>query len=414
MRSLFLALWAGFLRAATPSRRPSSLHTRLRVEELEKRELLATLLWQGMQGNLNWSTPNNWVELVGNQPGQLATVSDGDTLLFTNASGKNSVVDQSYFNITLKIENYEHTLTINENVNVSIVGGQFTSGPESNLAGKPTLTGAGDLTLKSGDFLWTRGTMSGSGQTTVAAGAQLTIHSSSVNGQDARLAGRLLRVNGVGPTPSGFAATGKVVFDQGRLYLDREPNPAVGQPIGTRVGRIENSGEFLVTGTAEEIATPVGGFFARIDNRGAGEFLINLDNWPRVFTIQSTFNNNSRGRRVLPQSGLGSPPSYTGGVQIQRGNLVLTGGGESSGTFETATDVPGKTHLQFTNRISRGASYTWKDGVAFNGLGGVAVSDLKTFEIFKTEVRIEDFATVKARRLIVYEETSAAGPQARS
>src|SRR5262245_8406929 len=55
---------------------------RLRLEPLERRELLAVKLWTGLGSDTNWSTPTQWVDQGGTT--SLLAPATGDDLYFLN------------------------------------------------------------------------------------------------------------------------------------------------------------------------------------------------------------------------------------------------------------------------------------------------------------------------------------------
>jgi autotransporter-associated beta strand protein len=74
-------LWSAWT-SSKVKRRPAR-RSRLQVEPLERRELLAVKIWTGLGSDANWTTANNWVDTSGNAT---SLVGDGtDDLIYLNS-----------------------------------------------------------------------------------------------------------------------------------------------------------------------------------------------------------------------------------------------------------------------------------------------------------------------------------------
>ena len=176
-----------------------------------------------------------------------------------------------------------------------------------------TLDGAGNLTI-SGALNWLAGTMSGTGVTTIAPGATLS------------LTGNLLK------------------------NLQRTVN---------------NTGSVTWTGAGNVLS----GQGAVFNNQAGGTFTLqNNQTWSFNSGTQSQFNNQPGGTVNKIDSGTTAfsnvPFNNRGAVNVSNGVLQLAGGGESSGPFAVASGA----RLEFGR-----ATHTLQSGAAFTGAGTVSV-----------------------------------------
>src|SRR4249920_3571918 len=80
-------MWSRFRsRKTTKVRQFKQLH--LRLEPLERRELLAVKIWTGLGADTNWNTPTNWVD----QSTGISTTAptNNDDLIFSDTVATNS------------------------------------------------------------------------------------------------------------------------------------------------------------------------------------------------------------------------------------------------------------------------------------------------------------------------------------
>jgi hypothetical protein len=196
----------------------------------------------------------------------------------------------------------------------------------------PTLTGSGSLTIRSA-FLWTAGTMSGSGRTIVESNATLTLAGTlgvTLSGRTLENGGTVLRTG-----------TGSLALQSGAVITNRP-----GAIIELQ------SGGAVVSSTASN----------RIDNAGSFRKLLNTGT--TTIPAPVVFNNS-------------------GPVEILGGTLNLAGGGTNTGSFSVAEgaglNLAGGVHLALVgSSISGGGHFTVSGGTA--GLSGlVNVSGSNTF-----------------------------------
>ena len=145
--------------------------TRPRLELLEDRSLLATLLWNPTAPgpNLTWSMPNNWIDLdPGPNLGQRATAAPqaGDTLVFSMASSASSTdnialgAGQSFAGIKI-MSGFTRTIAMQDNLTTQT----FTFASNATITSNDLVTGDSydtNFTL-TGQGTWSEGTMSGAG-----------------------------------------------------------------------------------------------------------------------------------------------------------------------------------------------------------------------------------------------------------
>src|SRR5262245_47017572 len=185
------------------------------------------------------------------------------------------------------------------------------------VATTPTLTGSGTLTVR-GTFVWTSGTMSGSGRTVLAAGATLNLS-----------------------------------------------NPGTVQ-LNTRT--LENGGTVLWTGAGN-----LGLSGGVITNRAGALFHVQS---PASFTLSGFVDGRSDSAATFRKSAnagtttAGGSVSFnnSGTVDIQSGTLDLAGGGTHSGSF----NVPAGTALRLSGAHTGNASSSITGAGQFTVSGGTA------------------------------------------
>jgi hypothetical protein len=157
-----VALWRMLRRQGCLNRRRYSrrrVHPRAGLpasEALEQRVLLAAIAWDGEGGNSNWHDALNWTGDV------LPTAGDDVTI----DAAVNVVVSESASVRSLQVT---HSLILTGSLDIAEAS---TIRHLTISAGG--LTGAGDLTVE-GVFDWSGGFLAGTGQTIVAAGAELNL-----------------------------------------------------------------------------------------------------------------------------------------------------------------------------------------------------------------------------------------------
>lgn len=198
------------------------------------------------------------------------------------------------------------TLTVDAGASATLSGGLTLTG---------TLTGDGDVTL-GGVSSWTKGTMSGTGKTTIASGSTLNL-GNAILGDSIYLTNRTLDNGGTfnhSLTSYGFALTNTTINNSGTYNAGAASyNGTIANSSGNNA--FNNSGIFNKIG----------------DN---------------VFYIYAPFNN-------------------TGAINVQAGSLSLasSNGGTHSGTF----DVSSGAALSFS-----GGTHTFNAGSSFTGAGAIS------------------------------------------
>jgi hypothetical protein len=141
-------------------------------EQLEARNLLAVVVWDGGAGTSHWEDALNW-------SGDLLPGPDDDVQIFAGAAvehATNSAVSIHSLSSEASISFSGGLLSL---ADVSFVFENFT------LSGSAGLTGAEDFFV-AGRFTWSGGTMSGAGHTRTLPGAQLEIRGDTAKVLDGR------------------------------------------------------------------------------------------------------------------------------------------------------------------------------------------------------------------------------------
>jgi RHS repeat-associated protein len=159
-------------RRAFPARRSS----RIGIESLEERLLMAVVQWDGGGGDLSWQNRINWV---------------GDALPVT---GDDVVVGAAYAGIQVSSSSNVSVNSLTSAAPLRVIAGTFSVSTTSNLESLTLsggqLAGAGDVTV-AGSFSWTGGSLRGGGRLIVAPGATGTL-----TGTGGKVLGRVLENRG--------------------------------------------------------------------------------------------------------------------------------------------------------------------------------------------------------------------------
>lgn len=143
---------------------------RLLFEVLEGRLLLAFVRWDGGPSGTgtNWQDSVNWA---------------GDAL---PASSDDAVIGPAFSGVTITSASGVNVCSLSSQASLQITAGTFSVADASTVAGTLTLSGgtlslggAGSMETPSGGFVWTGGTLSGSGVFGIGAGATLDISGAS-------------------------------------------------------------------------------------------------------------------------------------------------------------------------------------------------------------------------------------------
>src|SRR6267154_377249 len=307
------------------------MKTRLQLLSL----LLNTLLL--MAGSLNaadfvwiangggdWNAPGDWSPPQVPGPTDNAFITNNGTYIVT--MGANNAVGT----VTLGGSSGTQTLSVGKAIltlnGASVVNanGQF----ELTVAGS-TLTGAGDLNVF-GTLLWSGGTMSGTGVTSIGGGGVLTI-----NG-NATLTGRTLNNGGTGTWDAGNITAGSsAVFNNlaGATFDITFDGHA---SVATAPATFSNAGLFRKTaGTVSTIIGP------QFNNSGAVEVHTGTVSLGGGGTHTGNFNNSAGatlefggGNHVLA---VGSLVTGAGTVNVSGGTLT------ANGTFDVTGSTLGVT-----------------------------------------------------------------------
>jgi hypothetical protein len=311
---------------------------RPRLELLEARNLLATLLWNPAASvDLHWSVAGNWIDLSTGSRAFNAPKA-GDSLWFSNANSASSIDNipltsgQSFANIQVKT-GFGGTITLDDSLSVQ----SFT------YAGNATITGDSDFTLL-GKGAWSSGTMSGSGRTLIAPGASLTLSGTDAE-TDPTLSGRSMIVQGGSKAVSSSLpeSSFQVTMTSGILFLQGNASVVV-------------DGSFLVKGNQNIL---IGGF----DSSTLAEFKVGPGGLLRVnlpgsdsLHINAYFENSSASASTQIIVAGGDISLYQGGKLS--GKVFLGGAGKASMTFDQS---------------GQDAQYEWQQGLQFTGQGTVLV-----------------------------------------
>ncbi|MBL9032305.1 MAG: hypothetical protein JNM80_11460 [Phycisphaerae bacterium] len=199
------------------------------LEPLEARTLLAIIAWDGGPSGLgtNWHDPINWV-------GDVLPTST-DEAVITVAGSPTISISQSASVLRLTCDE-----AISITGDLSVAAASVVSGA-ATLAG--SLSGAGDIVF-AGGLAWVGGSMTGTGKTTVPAGATL-----DVSGSAHDLA-RTLESAGSGQWSSGaIRYSGGTLLNSGTLtVIAASPLQSLGV---AGVNALANSGTLIKQGAAE-------------------------------------------------------------------------------------------------------------------------------------------------------------------
>jgi hypothetical protein len=318
---------------------------RPKLELLEDRSLLATLLWNPLPGgmNLNWSAPGSWIVLdAGPNQGQRAMFAPkaGDNLVFSQASSISSTDDillganQSFASVKITA-GFTGTITLNDPLSVQT----FV------FASNATITGAADdanFTLL-GQGTWSEGTMSGLGKVLVAPSATLTLSGSDAQTDPTLISKTMVVESGAGRgiTSKLSEANFQVQMLSGILFLNGKSS-------------VEDDGSFLVKGTQNIL---IGGF----NTSTLADFKVQPGGLLRVnMPSKTSLHMNVR----FEDSSAASATQ----VIVASGDMSLYAGGSISGIVMLA----GSATMTF-DQSGQDTQYDWQSGTQFVGAGTVRV-----------------------------------------
>ena len=250
------------------------------LEPLERRELLATITWDGGGDGTTLTEAANWTGDVAPGPADDAVINVGATPTITLSSGSFSVL----------------SLTCAETFTMS--GGTLTLAAASAFSGaftitSGTITGAGDIDVTT-SMTWTNGTISGAGSLTIDAAATLLI-----NGSATGLLRELVN-DGTATWSAGFIGG-----------------------FGGTGGTITNNGTFTANGTASSFS-----------NNTTPSSFINHGAFTKAAATTLTFNSEFTSDGTVTVSA-GTLSLDGGGTNT--GSVTVSGGAtlrHQSGTFE--------------------------------------------------------------------------------
>ena len=310
---------------------------RPRLELLEDRSLLATLLWNPMPSAITpqWSMPGNWINQATLQR-SLTVPMPGDSLVFSDSNVTSSIdnialtTSQSFANIQI-MNGFTGTITLDDALNTQAL----------TFAGNATINGDSNFTLL-GKGTWSSGTMAGSGQTIVAPTATLQLAGSDAE-IDPTLNGRAMIVESTKAVPASLAESKfQVQMTSGILFLQGSAS-------------VQDDGSFLVKATQNIL---IGGFDSSTladFNVGPGGLLrVNLPSADSLH-INARFQNSSAAASTQ--------------IIIASGDLSLYQGGTLSGKVQLG---PAKASMTF-DQSGQDTNYDWQQGTQFTGKGTVRV-----------------------------------------
>src|SRR5262245_26833911 len=244
---------------------------------------------------------------------------------------------------------------------VTLTGSQAVT--NFNLSGG-TVTGAGDLTV-SGIWNWTAGSMSGTGETVVAASGTLTI-SGGVS------LGRTLTVNGTGNWTAG-----RIDVNNGTLAIN-------GTFTTTTDNGFENFGGTPAVNNAGTFtkSTATGVSYSNIPFNNTGTITINSGSMNLNAGGTSTGSYTAAAGAALNFNGGTHDVTLTGGKSVGgAGTIGFTGGTTTIGGAGTynVTGTSNVTGGTFNVNLAAGAGDWTQSGGALSGSGTVTVASGKSY-----------------------------------
>jgi len=292
------------------------------VETLEDRRLLATIVWDGGGVENDWNDAANWYD----ETNDVNDVKPGP--------GDDAEIRAGFANETIESDASETIRSVISDADLAVTGGSFeiTSG-DSTVNGDLALSG-GTLTGDGNVFVdtmqWSRGALSGSGETVV----QTTLN---ISGGNEKTLQRTLTNHGTAnwTGSGGIVGSGGVLNNQAGAVFDIGTDSSFDTPQFSSPGTINNAG------TLQKSA-------------GSGTTTLGMD-----------FDN-------------------TGTVDVQSGELRLVSGGTSSGDWKIAADarldIRGQTITLAADESIEGAGTVEFTGgtttIAGSGTYDVNVTDL--------------------------------------
>lgn len=291
-----------------------------RVEPLEQRRLLAAVYWDGGAGNGLWNTGTNWSNDA------VPTAADDVTIDFAgNYTVTLTGAAASVNSLTVGAPSGTQTLAVSTGLTIASAS-SFAANTVYNQATGGALSGAGNVTFN-GQLNWSGGSMSGGGQTIVAAGATMGITGSV----------QLVRT---------LQNAGTATWSGGTITFN--------------AGTFDNTGTFTASSALPLSATSSLG--------------------PNAFNNAGSFVKQGAGTASF-QAGTGTVPfNNAGTVDVQAGTLGIDGGGTQSGDFTVAAGATlrfgggSAAHsLAATSDISGGGSLLLNGSAGFASAGTVDV-----------------------------------------
>jgi hypothetical protein len=286
--------------------------------------LATTRLWIANAAD-NWSDPNAWAIVGGNNAGQAGAPVNGDTLIFNPGQvtgGKTGT---------------------NTNATDDMAG--LTTLASVTISGAPTQTVTLNQSLTDTTLALNSGTL------TVANGQTLTL-SGTGNAASTFSGGTLAGPGTV--TLSGTANINSSGFTLNNLTFNDNSilNWNGGSPIHTNNATINVKGRVNVPADGRlDYTGPAGGPFGSFNILDPGTF---VTTGGQRTEIDIPFNVSTVGTAV----------------QVGSGDILeLDGGGASSSQWSVLSSA----QLQFSAPVGANATYTWNNGTSFTGLGTTAV-----------------------------------------
>jgi hypothetical protein len=384
-------LWQLFPARRQPkstNRSPRRRSQRLDLEILEDRWLLSTFTWIGATSGGDFNTATNWQDQGGTNAvpgsGDDAVIPGSDTVTVSGDATVNSVNGQ-LGGAQLDIKAGTFTLNnVNQNSDLSgffleggatlKVNGGTTVLDGGTLAGTVDVETGGTLEFHDNTTTITGGSFIGTGQYLVAGGAfsavtlntdltapaNFTLQSGTLNGSgNLTISGTFTWVT-AGNGSATLGGSGTTTVQQGATL---NITGSTGNSAVLDHGTLNNAGTINLDGGGEfdirngaTLHNQAGGTFKIVADVNINGGVGNAGGISNDGTIVKTSPVNTGTTTV------NVPLNNTGTVDVQSGQLAVSGGGTNSGTFTAESG----THVTFPNVFS---PYTLNAGSQLNGAG---------------------------------------------
>ncbi|MBC7834436.1 MAG: hypothetical protein H7Y88_04955 [Phycisphaerales bacterium] len=315
------------------SGRPSSF-----FDQLEPRQLLTAIIWDGGAGDNFWHSAANWSGDTVPTAADDAVISlpaSSPTIIYNATSGARSVrslINDEAMTISggalsiLQPSTFNGPLTVSSGT-LDLAGATLFDGAVSFSNG--TITGSGDMTFN-GSFDWSFGTLGGSGTSTISTSGSLALSGST------HTLGRDLINDG-----SATWTAGNVHFD-GATFTSNGQFTATFASIASMMG-ISGVNTFANTGTFQKLGAGNARFIASstdvaFNNSGTA-------------TVASGELSLHAGGLNLGTFAVGATLNFSGSAYTNGATSIIGGTGDISTTAGTVTFAG--THTGFTGDFSQ-------------------------------------------------------------